>query len=77
VDHLRNVRTYGRGIEQPVSPAEDERDNLLNVEPHAQFLGNGVYGIPAGAFAWEWCADSDSSSRVHNGGDQLRHGQSV
>jgi len=27
----------------PVSPAEDERDNLINVLPHAQFLGNGVY----------------------------------
>jgi hypothetical protein len=26
-----------------VSPAEDERDNLINVLPHAQFLGNGVY----------------------------------
>jgi len=30
-------------LSNPVSPAEDERDNLLNVEPHAQFLGNGVY----------------------------------
>ena len=27
----------------PASPAEDERDNLINVLPHAQFLGNGVY----------------------------------
>src|SRR6266852_5779105 len=30
-------------LSNPVSPAEDERDNLLNVLPHAQFLGNGVY----------------------------------
>jgi hypothetical protein len=27
----------------PVSPAEDERDNVVNVLPHAQFLGNGIY----------------------------------
>ena len=26
-----------------MSPAEDERDNLLNVLPHAQFLGNWIY----------------------------------
>jgi hypothetical protein len=30
-------------LSSPVSPAEDERDNLINVLPHAQFLGNGVY----------------------------------
>ena len=38
--------TFGHTAEElsnPVSPAEDERDNLINVLPHAQFLGNGVY----------------------------------
>jgi hypothetical protein len=30
-------------LNNPVSPTEDERDNLVNVLPHAQFLGNGVY----------------------------------
>ena len=30
-------------LSNPASPAEDERDNLINVLPHAQFLGNGVY----------------------------------
>ena len=30
-------------LSNPVSPAEDERDNVINVLPHAQFLGNGVY----------------------------------
>jgi hypothetical protein len=30
-------------LSNPISPAEDERDNLINVLPHAQFLGNGVY----------------------------------
>src|SRR6267142_349454 len=38
--------TFGHtaaSLSNPVSPAEDERDNILNVVPHAQFLGNGVY----------------------------------
>ena len=38
--------TFGHSaaaLSNPVSPAEDERDNLINVLPHAQFLGNGVY----------------------------------
>ena len=30
-------------LSNPISPAEDERDNLINVLPHAQFLGNGIY----------------------------------
>ena len=30
-------------LSNPVAPAEDERDNLINVLPHAQFLGNGIY----------------------------------
>ncbi len=32
-----------QSLDNPVSPAEDERDNVLNVTPHAQFLGNAVY----------------------------------
>ena len=38
--------TFGHSsasLSNPVSPAEDERDNVINVLPHAQFLGNGVY----------------------------------
>lgn len=38
--------TFGHtaaSLSNPVSPAEDERDNILNVLPHAQFLGNAVY----------------------------------
>ena len=30
-------------FDHPVAPAEDEKDNLLNVLPHAQFLGNALY----------------------------------
>lgn len=30
-------------LSNPISPAEDERDNLINVQPHAEFLGNGLY----------------------------------
>ena len=38
--------TFGHtaaSLSNPVAPAEDERDNLINVLPHAQFLGNAVY----------------------------------
>src|SRR6185295_11531973 len=30
-------------LDHPVPPAEDERDNILNVTPHAQFSGNALY----------------------------------
>jgi len=43
--------TFGHtaaSLSNPISPAEDERDNLLNVLPHAQFLGNGVYEFLSG-----------------------------
>ena len=38
--------TFGHSAESldnPISPAEDERDNILNVTPHAQFVGNALY----------------------------------
>ena len=30
-------------LDNPVAPAEDERDNVLNVVPHAEFVGNALY----------------------------------
>jgi hypothetical protein len=30
-------------LDKPVSPAEDERDNVQNVVPHVTFAGNGLY----------------------------------
>jgi hypothetical protein len=30
-------------FDNPVPPAEDERDNILNITPHAEFSGNGLY----------------------------------
>ncbi len=30
-------------FDNPVSPADDERDNVVNVTPHAQFAGNALY----------------------------------
>ena len=30
-------------LDNPVPPAEDERDNISNVTPHAQFAGNALY----------------------------------
>src|SRR2546422_5858116 len=38
--------TFGHSaasLDNPVGPAEDERDNVSNVTPHAQFLGNALY----------------------------------
>jgi hypothetical protein len=38
--------TFGHSavsLDSPVLPAEDERDNILNVTPHAQFVGNVLY----------------------------------
>ncbi len=38
--------TFGHtaaSLSNPVSPAEDEQNNVLNVLPHAQFMNNGVY----------------------------------
>lgn len=30
-------------LADPISPAEDERDSIINILPHVQFLGNAVY----------------------------------
>ena len=38
--------TFGHAIanfDNQVAPADDERDNVLNVTPHAEFAGNAVY----------------------------------
>jgi hypothetical protein len=38
--------TFGHSatsLDDPVAPAEDERDNVSNVTPHAQYLGNALY----------------------------------
>ncbi len=38
--------TFGHSaasLSNPVAPADDKRDNVLNVVPHAQFVGNGIY----------------------------------
>jgi hypothetical protein len=38
--------TFGHSAESfdhPVPPAEDERDNVSNVTPHAEFTGNALY----------------------------------
>ena len=38
--------TFGHSaadFDNPVPPAEDERDNVSNVTPHAQFVGNALY----------------------------------
>jgi hypothetical protein len=38
--------TFGHSassLDSPVSPAEDERDNILNVAPHCEYMGNALY----------------------------------
>ena len=38
--------TFGHSaasLDNPVSPADDERDNVINVVPHAEFVGNALY----------------------------------
>jgi hypothetical protein len=38
--------TFGHAassLSNPILPGDDERDNLVNVLPHAQFLGNWIY----------------------------------
>ena len=38
--------TFGHSaasLDKPVSPADDERDNVSNVTPHAEFAGNALY----------------------------------
>ncbi len=38
--------TFGHSaadFDHAVAPAEDERDNVINVVPHAEFTGNGLY----------------------------------
>lgn len=38
--------TFGHSaaqLDNPVAPAEDERDNVSNVTPHGQFLGHALY----------------------------------
>jgi hypothetical protein len=38
--------TFGHSaasLGNPVAPADDERDNILNVTPHAEFISNGLY----------------------------------
>ena len=37
--------TFGHSaasLDSPVAPADDERDNILNVVPHAEFVGNAI-----------------------------------
>jgi hypothetical protein len=44
--------TFGHSaasLDEPVAPAEDERDNISNVAPHAEYVGNELYEYLPGA----------------------------
>jgi hypothetical protein len=43
VVRLRFVRASDAILDSPVAPSDDERDNVLNVLPHAEFMGNALY----------------------------------
>jgi hypothetical protein len=36
-------RHSGDSLDKSVAPADDERDNVLNVAPHVDYWGNGLY----------------------------------
>jgi len=38
-----DLRALGRQPGQRGGPADDERDNVLNVAPHVEYIGNAVY----------------------------------
>ena len=56
-------------LSDPVSPAEDERDNLINVLPHTEFM-EWCLRIHADTLPWKRCTNTYSSRRVHHGGTQ-------
>jgi hypothetical protein len=38
--------TFGHSaasLDNPAAPAEDEQDNILNIAPHAEYMGNAIY----------------------------------
>lgn len=39
----RRSGTRPASLDSPVAPAEDERDNVLNVAPHVEYMGNALY----------------------------------
>ena len=71
--------TFGHSaasLDNPVTPAEDERDNVANVTPHAQFAGNALYEYLPAALAWHGCADTGRPARAHDRGPPPWRGES-
>jgi hypothetical protein len=59
--------TFGHtaaGLDSAVAPAEDERDNLLNVAPHVEWVTNGIY---------EYLPDLSRGSGVPNPAARLEY----
>ena len=53
-------------FDNPVSPADDERDNVLNVTPHAQFVGNSLYEFLPELSRGTGAAATDGATRAHD-----------
>lgn len=51
-------------LDNPVSPIADERDNVLNVAPHAEYVGNGLYEYLPDVSLGESTGEPQSSARV-------------
>ena len=69
--------TFGHSaasLDNPVPPAEDERDNVPNVVPHAEFVGQRALRVLPGALARHGRAAADRPARAHDGGPQPRGG---
>ena len=64
-----STRSFGHAaadFDNPVSPAEDERDNVLNVTPHAAVRRQCAVRVPAGALARHGRAAADGAARIHD-----------
>ena len=59
--------TFGHAaasFDHAVSPADDERDNVSNVTPHAEFVGSGLYEYLAALSRGSSTGEPSSSPRV-------------
>ena len=72
--------TFGHSatsLDSAVTPAEDERDNVLNVAPHVEWVTNGRPLVPARSLPRHRRAATDGSARVHHRGPGARSGKGV
>ena len=64
--------TRPRSLDSAVTPAEDERDNLLNVAPHVEWVTNGLYEFLPALSQRHRRAAAHASTRGLGGGPRPR-----